>query len=244
MSQFLWKKVITPDFSLTPEVINDSVFGGVIENVRRISMDNSEIHIPDPKAVRSMTRAAIFLSSMIFELQPILKGILAESPFSVGIYCALENGPIDGPSTVEIMARSGGTLDFKFAEAYRKLRNPKMYLKQLPNLAAAQFGISMGIQGPMNVYTHSAFGSLQAAEQAAEDLKNGRVKAAVIMSAHAFDDMWIVRRSRKQDSRTLCEGAALFVATADTDISGVLKKPVEDSQNFYGIADSLIQLCK
>lgn len=253
----LWKKIQIPDLSLPAENWEDSVFGDSIVNVRRIGVESSDIVVPDPKAFRSMSRASLFLSSWAEEMKPILTAYLEQSPFSVGIYCAVENGPIDGPSTAEILKRSTDQFDFVFAEAYRKLRNPKMYLKQLPNLVPAQLGISLGVQGPMNVYTHSVYGCQQALTQAKIDLLTQSVKTAVVVSAHAFDDFWVVKRSRLQDKRTLCEGAAGFIFTLDQNTleksnknyladmkKSVISEFFYDKQNYFGISDPLINLSR
>jgi hypothetical protein len=166
----------------------------------------------------------------------------------------VENGPIDGPSTAEILNRSSDAFDLQFAEAYRKLRNPKMYLKQLPNLAPAQLGISLGIQGPMNVYTHSVYACQQALEQAEADLCSRRVQVALVLTAHAFDDFWVVKRTRHQDTRTLCEGAAVQILTLANEVneetlSAQMKKREKreyhfDANNYFGISDPLINIIR
>lgn len=253
----LWQKMQIPDLTLPAQAWDDAVFGESIANVRRVGVESSDIVVPDPKAFRSMSRASLFLSSWAEEMKPILASYLEQSPFSVGIYCAVENGPIDGPSTAEILKRSSDQFDFIFAEAYRKLRNPKMYLKQLPNLVPAQLGISLGVQGPMNVYTHSVYGSQQALTQAKIDLLNQSVNAAIVVSAHAFDDFWVVKRSRAQDERTLCEGAAGLIFALNQNsveksnknyLADVKKSVISeffyDKQNYFGISDPLINLIR
>lgn len=250
----LWEKILIPDLNKSAQVLEDSVFHDSIPNVRMVDIENADFVVPDPKAFRSMSRASLFLSSYVEEMRPILNPYLERNPFSVGIYCAVENGPIDGPSTSEILNRSGETYDFKFSEAYRKLRNPKMYLKQLPNLVPAQLGISMGIQGPMNVYTHSISASEQSLEQAKYDLLSGFVEVALVMASHAFDDFWVVKRSRKQDPRILCEGAALKVLTLGACVGDINEIPpmkkclnnknLYDKDNYFGIADGLINLIR
>ncbi|HEY8271829.1 MAG TPA: hypothetical protein VIG33_13140 [Pseudobdellovibrionaceae bacterium] len=252
--KLLWRKMWIPDLTTEPQTWEDKTFQDQIPNVRRVETENSDILVPDPKAVRSMSRASLFMSSMAEEMKPFLAPYLEKSPFSVGIYCAVENGPIDGPSTAEILNRSTEAFDFKFAEAYRKLRNPKMYLKQLPNLAPAQLGISLGIQGPMNVYTHSLYACQQALEQAEADLLNKKVEAALVLTAHAFDDFWVVKRSRHQEKRTLCEGAAtLILSLSEGSVSEsapeVMKKSANreyyfDAKNYFGISDPLINLLR
>lgn len=252
--QLLWQKVWLPDLSAEPQVWEDKTFQDQIPNIRRVAAENAEILIPDPKALRSMSRASLFMSGLAGEMKSFLDPYLEKSPFSVGIYCAVENGPIDGPSTAEILNRSTEAFDLKFAEAYRKLRNPKMYLKQLPNLAPAQLGISLGIQGPMNVYTHSLYACQQALEQAEADLLSQRVEAALVLTAHAFDDFWVVKRTRLQEERTLCEGAAVLILSlapgADLESAPkVLKKCANreylfDAKNYFGISDPLINLLR
>jgi hypothetical protein len=243
-----------PNLQSETQFWEDKYFQESIPNVRRIETENGDIDVPDPKAMRSMSRASLFLSSMAEQMKTHLQPYLEKSPFSVGIYCAVENGPIDGPSTAEILNRSTEKFDHQFAEAYRKLRNPKMYLKQLPNLAPAQLGISLGIQGAMNVYTHSVYACQQALEQAEADLLTGAIDAALVLTAHAFDDFWVVKRSRLQDERTLCEGAAaqILVLPEGKKASPVLeqmknypkKEYFFDAQNYFGISDPMINLMR
>lgn len=252
--KLLWQKAWIPDLSLQPQALEDKTFNDSILNVRRVDIESNEVSVPDPKAMRSMSRASVFMSGMAEEMKAYLAPYLEKSPFSVGIYCAVENGPIDGPSTAEILNRSTENFDLQFAEAYRKLRNPKMYLKQLPNLAPAQLGISLGIQGPMNVYTHSVFACQQALEQAEADLLNKSVEVALVITAHAFDDFWIVKRTRLQDSRTICEGAAVQILTladgnSEFSVLEEMKKCANkeylfDAENYFGISDPLINLIR
>jgi hypothetical protein len=256
--KMLWQKVWIPDLTAAPQNWDDKTYQDQIPNVRKVAEENGDIAVPDPKAMRSMSRASLFMSGMAEEMKTYLAPFLANSPFSVGIYCAVENGPIDGPSTAEILNRSTEAFDFQFAEAYRKLRNPKMYLKQLPNLAPAQLGISLGIQGPMNVYTHSIYACQQALEQAEADLVNHVVEAALVITAHAFDDFWVVKRTRQQDQRTLCEGAAAQILSLNKANKRAETRPINknelkkganheylfDAENYFGISDPLINLIR
>ena len=75
----------------------------------------------------------------------------------------------------------------------------------------------MGLQGPMNVYTHSREGGLQALEQAEWDLADGVVEAALVCTAHAFDDFLVVKRTRHFDRRAVAEGAAALVLVASSE---------------------------
>lgn len=239
MSQILWRNILLPDLQAEVTDLQDETYKDRVDNVRLYPKPSSEITIPDPKAFRSMSRAAIFLSHVCMQAQETLAPFLQKSPFSVGIYCAVENGPIDGPSTAKILAQEDHT---QFAEHYRKFRNPKMYLKQLPNLVPAQMGISMGLQGTMNIYTHAQMGSVHALEQAEWDLKTQTVDAALVCTAHAFDDFLVVKRTRHFDPRTLNEGAAAMVLAKDDVFTDWQKKISEDPKNYFGISDQMIQL--
>lgn len=233
----LWKKILLPPAEREAATWRDETYRDQIENVVSHPWANNEIPCPDRRAFRSMSRASLFLSHVCMEAKETLRPFLEENPFSVGVYCAVENGPIDAPSTSEILRSPMG-----FAESYRKFRNPKMYLKQLPNLAPAQMGISLNLRGLMNVYTHSTAGSFHALDQAREDLAAGRVKAAVVCSAHAFDDFLVVSRTRRKDNRRLVEGAAACVATNIPPRWAEALTP--DPHNYYGISDPLIHYLK
>jgi hypothetical protein len=188
-----------------------------------------------------MSRASIFLSHICAHAKEVLAPFLQESPFSVGIYCAVENGPIDAPSTAKIIAQNDPA---HFSDYYRRFRNPKMYLKQLPNLAPAQMGIFLGIQGPLNVYTHSSTGALHALEQAEWDLRDGVVKAALVCSAHAFDDLLVVKRTRRLDPRCLVEGAAAFVLVPGDEFVNWSERAGSDPTYSFGISDHLMNFSR
>jgi hypothetical protein len=244
MSKMIWHRLLTPPESAPKTVLKDDVYNDIVEDVLFLPWSNQEITIPDPKAFRSMSRASLMMAHVCWYSKDILAPYLAKSSFSIGIYCAVENGPIDAPSTAKILSVEGEKLGF--AEAYRKFRNPKMYLKQLPNLIPAQTGILLGIQGPMNVYTHSREAGLQALEQAEWDLAGSVVDAALICTAHAFDDFLVVKRTRQFDRRAVAEGAAAMVLVASpekvmTDWSVKIK---EHRNVFYGISDQIISVLK
>lgn len=237
MSKVIWKKILIPLENDPVEDLNDEIFQMSIERVKKIQTASNAFAIPDPKALRSMSRASVFLSHLVMDAKSCMESILTESPFAVGIYCAVENGPIDAPSTQKIVS---GPKE-QFAELYRKLRGPKMYLKQLPNLVPAQLGISLGIQGVMNVYTHSKLGSLQALQQAEEDLGNDRVKLALVCSSHAFDDFLVVKRTRQLDSRVIVEGAGALLLQKNEVKTKWNEMNHKNSDEFYGISDQIIR---
>ncbi len=241
MSRVCWQKTLLPNLESPAGVWESPFYKDQILNVRAYEEDSAKISIPDAKAFRSMSRASVFMSSLCMQASEILRPFLNRSPFSVGVYCAVENGPIDAASTAKILEQNDPA---QFAEFYRKFRNPKMYLKQLPNLVPAQMGISMGLQGPMNVYTHSLFGSLHALEQAEWDLKTGLVEAALVCTAHAFDDFMVMKRSRSAEHRCLTEGAAAILLVKDGTFTDWPSQVKRDEDNFFGISDQLINFVK
>lgn len=238
MSRIIWKKHLTPDLSHPVETLFDEHFKSSIENVKRYPVTSQDLIIPHPKAFRSMSRASVMLSHLAMDAAPHFNEQTAKDPFSIGIYCAVENGPIDAPSTAKISMQPSE----HFVESYRKLRNPKMYLKQLPNIVPAQLGISFGLQGPMNVYTHSRMAGFHALDQAEQDLQSGVVAMALVCTAHAFDDFFIVKRTRTQDPRTLTEGAAGLLLAPSSNASSWQAKV--DPDHYFGIGDPIINLVK
>lgn len=241
MSRVLWSQTLVPDFANPPTSYCAAPYSQPIENVRAYPVASADISIPDPKAFRSMSRAAIFLSHLATQGREAFAPFQSKSPFAIGIYCAVENGPIDGPSTQKIIDQNDPAHK---ADHYRKFRNPKMYLKQLPNLAPAQLGISLGLQGPMNVYTHSTAAALHALDQAEWDLARGNVMAALVCTAHAFDDYVIVRRTRHDDPRCLNEaGGALLLAPGGERVDWTLYAQ-NDPNNYFGISDPLINVLR
>jgi 3-oxoacyl-(acyl-carrier-protein) synthase len=238
MSKIIWQNSLIPNLNQVPFDLYDENFKDTVSAVLKVEIESNALKLHDPKAFRSMSRAALFLSHICFDLQPILKPYLDRSPFSVGIYCAVENGPIDAPTTAKML----DVAPEKFAEMYRKLRNPKMYLKQLPNLVPAQLGIFLNIQGIMNVYTHSEQAGIQALEQAEIDLQRGDVDAALVCSAHAFDDYMVVKRTRVTDSRVLSEGAAVLLLINEGTETNWKSQIKHNHKIGFGISDQLINL--
>lgn len=119
-----------------------------------------------------------------------------------------------------------------------------MYLKQLPNLVPAQLGITLGFQGPMNVYTHSRVAGLQALDQAEQDLQMGVVDYALVCASHAFDDFMVVKRTRHQDPRILTEGGAALILKKDDKAIDWSSKIKKDREHYFGIADQIINLVR
>jgi hypothetical protein len=240
MSTQIWNQYWIPSNDSPTKYFVSESYRDQIERTRSLEVTNESIVIPDPKAFRSMSRSSLILSAIAMSAKEVLLSIQNEDLFSIGVYCAVENGPIDAASTVKILEQPVE----KFAEAYRKLRNPKFYLKQLPNLVPAQLGISLNLLGRMNVYTHSRTGSIQALEQAEWDLKTKKVSYALVCTAFAFDDFLVVKRLRKTDARDLSEGAAAMILKGDGEFINRWSDIASDSQQTFGIADPLVNLMK
>jgi hypothetical protein len=223
-----------------------------IRNTLKIPLEDKDlVALPDGRAYRSMSRASLLISAVGLNLSKEIQAFVAQDPFSVGIYCAINNGPEDYNCARELLH----TGQEDFAPLYKRLKGPKHYLKQLPNLAPAQLGIFLGICGPTNTFSHSRFGVLQALEHAESDLKLGKVKAALVCSAFAHEDLLLSFRTRigLDDATILSEGAAALLLTQDdlpflskTFLSkNVLSKTAKSapkSRHFFGIADDLISL--
>lgn len=201
---------------------------------------DTEFVLPDRKVYRSLSRAGVLLSSVCLEIKNFIQPYINENPYSVGMYCAVENGPVESQSAYSLK----DTPSNEFAEKYRKARSPKLYLRQLPNLAAAQAGIFLNVMGPINVFNHSTLGSVHALEQADEDLRNGVVKAAVVCSASSLEDPLIVRRNTKI-ATTVAEGAAAVVFTNDSNPENMKMLRLDTELNeYFGIAQPLVSLAE
>ena len=234
-----------PDLSSTQA--EDLVFEGLnqshkIKNTKRIPLEEKQlVDLPDGRAYRSMSRASLLISAVGLELSKDIQAFISVDPFSVGLYCAINNGPEDYNCARELLHSS---LD-EFAPLYKRLKGPKHYLKQLPNLAPAQLGIFLGICGPTNTFSHSRFGVQHALDHAQSDLKSGKVKAALVCSAFAHEDLLLSLRTRigLDDAIVLTEGAAALLLTQD-DLPILPKGPKSTmlSSHFFGIADDLISL--
>ncbi|MBP7845126.1 MAG: hypothetical protein KA116_09940 [Proteobacteria bacterium] len=240
MSHIVWGHSLTPKDNQVPEKFSSEYYTkhDPIENCLPIIATDKDIEIPDPKAFRSMSRAALFLANVCFKARDVLNDFIEKNPFSVGIYCAVENGPIHLPTTSQLAQIPMS----EFATQYKKLRNPKLYLKQLPNLAPAQMGIFMNVLGPMNVYTHSTMASTHAIDQAERDLENHFVDCALVCTAFSFEDPLITFRAKNDNpNKMLCEGAAALVLTKG---GPRLTRDKNTTPYYFGISDEIIHLTK
>lgn len=244
MSRVVWSEKLVPAADVPAQEISPDFYGpeGVrLGNVCPLSFANTDIEIPDTRAYRSMSRAALLMSAVALKARDALKPFLEKDPFSVGVYCAVDSGPVDYPTTYEL----GLVSPEEFGERFRKIRTPKIYLKQLPNLAPAQIGIFLGLQGPLNIYNHSSHGGVHALDHAERDLHSGVVQAAFVLSGFSFEDSLQAVRARRQvpASVTLCEGAAALLLTPGGTRRDWESTPAIAPQNnrHYGISHPVIQ---
>ncbi len=209
-----------------------------ISRTRALPVVESDAGLPDPRACRSMSRTGVLLSLVCLRSALALEPALEADPFSVGVYCAVENGPVDFAAVREMSTVPSE----RFAERYRKLFNPKMHLRQLPNLVAAQAGIFLGIQGPMHVFNNSLHGSAQALEQAEIDLCNHRVAAALVCSAFSFENPLAMERLRRTvlGARVLCEGAGALLLAGNASETRWDEVGYDQTEEFFGISHQLI----
>ena len=240
MSKIIWSNALVPGPETVEQPFKSDYYGNLlsIPRTKALAIEERKAPLPDRKVYRSMSRAGVMLSLVCLEGKGLLQPFLGKSPFDVGIYCAIENGPVELSSANTLLNVSPED----FAEEYRKLRNPKLFLKQVTNLAPAQMAIFLGIMGPLNVYNHSSYGSLHALEQAEIDIEEGRVKAAVVCSAFAFEDPLVLERIHRKDmkERVLCEGAGVCLLTYDGTFTDWYAMDYEADGSYYGIGHQII----
>lgn len=241
MSEIIWRKALIPSPDTPAQTLRSEFYGDklVVENTKSLDFNEREAPLPDRRAFRQMSRAAMMLSVVGLEAKEILTPKLGEDSFKVGIYFAVENGPVDVESTFKMKDMTSET----FATEYKKNRNPTMYLKQLPNLAAAHLGIYLGVLGPMNVYNDSQNGGLHALDQAEFDLEHGLVDIAIVGSSYSFESPLAVKRNavNYQGSKTMCEGAGVVILKKSGTKTDWSQKKFGSMKEYYGVADQIIE---
>lgn len=241
MSEIIWKKALIPPKDLAPGTLKSEFYGDklVVENTKALDFNEREAPLPDRRAFRTMSRAAMMLSVVGLEAKELIAPTLEKDAFKVGIYFAVENGPVDVESTFKMKDMTSEN----FATEYKKNRNPTMYLKQLPNLAAAHLGIYMGVLGPMNVYNDSQNGSIHALDQAEFDLEQGLVDVAIVGSSYSFESPLAVKRNAVsfQGNKTMCEGAGIVVLKKSGTRTDWSQKRFGSMTEYYGVADQIIE---
>lgn len=242
MSKIIWSQTMMPGADIESQDFVPACYEGAfrVPNTKALPVEERKVKLPDRRVFRSMSRAAVLMSSICIESKDAMAEYLEKDAFRVGVYCAVENGPVDFESTKQMKDTTKET----FANDYSTYRNPKMYLRQLPNLAAAQMGIFLGILGPMNVYNHSSQGGIAALEQAEMDLKDKRVDAALVCSAFSFENPLVVERARRfgPEGRTICEGAGAILLVDDGDEIDWKNQDYNCMDEYFGISQQIIEI--
>jgi 3-oxoacyl-(acyl-carrier-protein) synthase len=241
MSEVIWKKAMRPEAGQKAVPFTTPYYEAIhVPRTKAIDFNEREAELPDRRAFRTMSRAAMMLSVLGMSAKEVLDPVLKKDPFRVGVYFAVENGPVDYESTLKMKDLTQES----FANDYKKNRSPTMYLKQLPNLAAGHFAIFLGIFGPMNVYNDSQKGALHALEQAELDLNEGVIDLAVVGASFSFENPLAVERNHQcfLKDKTLCEGAGLMVLKKSSQITDWSERSFGGMNDYFGIADQVIEL--
>lgn len=244
MSRILWKQAKRPE----PGEMPQSHVYGVYENFDfRIPRtcafpvpDEDIVELPEPRIFRALNRSGLLLAAVGLESRSVLAGFLAEDPFSVGLYCAMQDGPDDynsGKQMVDVPPED-------FARIYKFLRSSKQFLREGGFLQSSVVGMFLGIMGPLYGFTHSRWACLQALEQAEFDLKNGVIRAALVGGGFSLEDPLLSMRVRRSipEYSILCEGAAALVLVSNGQFTDWRCATPTDDQRFYGTAHDLVLL--
>lgn len=240
MSQVIWSEAHIPGEDVpVKEFISEYYEGEIrIGKTKALPIIDKQANLPDRRVYRSLSRVGVLISLVCLKAKGELDTFLRKDPFSIGVYCAVENGPVDFASVKQMV----NVPKEAFHDTYKKLLNPKMYLRQLPNLAACQMGIFLGLLGPTNVYNNSIYGSLHALEQAEIDLSDKRVNAALVCSAFSFENPIIMGRIRNSvlNERVLCEGAGAMLLVADGAENSWQDINYSNTDEYFGISHQII----
>lgn len=238
--------MLPPD-EQAPELFKTELFSTFPQGiqVQTLSFNHHEAPLPGSVSRRSLSRSGVMLVSVSLPAEKVLKPFLDQDPFSVGVYCALEPGPVDFAA-----ARKMAGSNENFGELYRTQVNAKAYFQTMPNLPAAQICIAFGIQGRCNIFIDSANGGQRALEQAKRDLAAQRVRAALVCGAYSLESPLVVLRDskRKGGDRILSEGAAAVVLVSakgePAQRESVEKPSPLPALHDYGNCRSLIELAR
>ncbi len=241
---------IIPDYSVPPENINFDVSEYQMPTISayRFPEDKRKIvALPDRRAYRSMSKSGALLSAACLSLSKQIGDTHftdQNNRFSTGLYCAVDHGSDDFMALKKLMEVDSQS----FPDSYRRLKDPKAYLRQLPNLSSAYVSIFLQIMGPTNTYTHSKYGCLHALNQTENDFKQGKIRSAIVATSFAMDDPILASRLHtKNSSTTLSEGAmAIFIETQE-QISEMKSRLMNLSNSsyenkFFGISNPLMQI--
>ncbi len=244
MSRISWKQALRPSPNAAPQRLTYELYDNCDFSIPQTCSlpltDEQIVELPEPRSFRSLNRAGLMLSAVGLQAREAVAPYLAEDPFSVGLYCAMQDGP-DDYKTAKQMAN---TPPEDFAKHYKLLRSSKQFLREVGSVQASFLSIFLGTMGPLYGFTHSRWAVLHALEQAECDLKTGVVKAALVGSAFSLEDPLLsmrIRRSIPSDS-VLCEGAAAVVLTANDEYTDWRSAMPENGACYYGTAHDLVLL--
>jgi hypothetical protein len=224
-----------------PESTVWEAFGfGVPGAYRVVEEDEKITELPEARAYQVLSRKAMLLAFAGLRAKPHIAALLAEDPFSVGLYCSSEKGPGD----IKVVREMIGKPPEEFAAVYKANRSPKRFFKEIANIPVSQLGMFLGINGPHLAFTNSSWACIHALEQAEMDLETGAVRAALVCGAFAIEDPIAVLRLR----RTLPPGtsvveaavALLLVADGTTTDWLSLRRPLNGFS--FGSANDLMQI--
>jgi len=243
MSNILWKNSLrAPQSQMQQSNVYDLYEGKLcVHGAETIPAQPEEIvELPDSRSYRALSRAGILLAAAGLKSQAALAPFIADDPFAVGMYCAMEVGPNDYNSAKQMIH---ATPD-QFAAMYKGLRSSKQYFKQLANVPASQLGIFLGIMGPQNVFSHSRWGCLHALEQAEFDLNEGSIQAALICSAFSLEDPLLSMRVRRtcDPELSIGEAGAAILLVRNGEYTDWRSAIGNHNSPTYGIAHDLVML--
>jgi hypothetical protein len=244
VSTIMRRNAIRPALDQPPEVRVFDVYDQFDFRVpRTVSLplaDDDIVQLPDPRCFRALSRAGLMLNAAGLPCRDVVAPFVAEDPFCVGVYAAMQNGPEDYHCAKQMV----DTPREDFARTYKFLRSSKQFFRQIPNIPPAMLSIFLGAMGPQYVFSHSRWACLHALEQAEFDLHKGIVRAAVVCSAFSLEDPLLTMRIRRSlpDGVLLCEGAAALVLLPSSTRTAWRQGLPKDDERFYGTAHDLVLL--
>jgi hypothetical protein len=243
VSELVWARALQPPIEQEPVPRVYDIYDCDFRVARTLSIplrDEQLVDLPEPRTFQVLSRAGLMLTAVGLPSRDQLAPFLHEDPFSVGLYCAVQNGPDDYRAAKQMAY----TPPEDFARMYRSLRSSKQFFRQIANIPPSIVSIFLGIMGPQYIFSHSRWACLHALEQAEFDLQHGLVRSALVAGAFSLEDPLLSMRVRRSiaDHLVLCEGAAAVVLTASNRETNWRDLNLEDGEYFYGTAHDLILL--
>jgi hypothetical protein len=181
------------------------------------------------RARRHLSRAAILLATHASWIGPKL--LTSKADLSrVGLYLALENGPVGMSPNVPVYGMDN------FAQEFRSNFPPKQYLRHIVSISAVPLAQALGTVGPLTIFNHFQLGVIQAAAQACFDLQYGVVDQAILASVFTREDALTNARC---DSFVSPERATEFSGAILIDKTQSIEIKRSEKCYAYGIASPL-----